>query len=274
MKFSNDIMHELGNIQDVIKELKEDGSPLDENPTISEFFADQEIFITGGSGFIGKVLIEKLLRSLPGLKTIFVLLRPKRGKTIEQRLQDIIDTPLFDVLRAFDSSFTQKLVPVAGDVSQLQLGLSAESSERMQNVSIIYHSAATVKFDDPLRYAVLNNTRGTREVMRFAESLRNLKVVTHVSTAYSNVYTHSVDEKIYEPLTDWEKAIEICEKLSDDELSIVTEHYIDFLPNTYIFSKNLGEQVLLSYKDKLPIILFRPSIVIGSIKEPFSGWVG
>lgn len=273
MKFSNDPIHPLCSIQDVIDELKEEMQPLDGNPTITEFYAGKEIFVTGGSGFIGKVLIEKLLRSCPELKTIFVLMRPKKGQSAEERLKSLTKVPLFDVLRAFNPDFEQKLVAVPGDVSVLKLGLSPESLEAMKNVSIIFHSAATVKFDDTLKYAVTINTRGTREVMKFAETLSDLKLVLHVSTTYSNVYLPTVDEKIYPGAADWEKTIEICEKLSDDELNILTPHYIDFMPNTYVFSKNLAEQVSYSFKDKLPVVVFRPSIIVSTVSEPFPGWV-
>lgn len=59
--------------------------------TIPEFFTGKTIFITGGSGFIGKVLIEKLLRSCPDLALIYVLMRPKKGKSQEERIQQLIN---------------------------------------------------------------------------------------------------------------------------------------------------------------------------------------
>lgn len=62
--------------------------------TIPEFFADRHLFITGASGFMGKVLIEKLLRSCPGIEKIYVLIRQKKGKTGEERLKEITDLPV------------------------------------------------------------------------------------------------------------------------------------------------------------------------------------
>ena len=56
--------------------------------SIQEFYKDKTIFITGGSGFMGKVLIEKLLYSCSDLKELIVLMRPKRGKTAMQRVED------------------------------------------------------------------------------------------------------------------------------------------------------------------------------------------
>jgi FlaA1/EpsC-like NDP-sugar epimerase len=58
---------------------------------ISDMFRGQTIFITGGSGFLGKVLIEKLLRTCPGVKTIYLLLRSKKGKSPHERISDIFN---------------------------------------------------------------------------------------------------------------------------------------------------------------------------------------
>lgn len=124
-----------------------------------------------------------------------------------------------------------------------------------------------MKFDDPLKYAVLLNTRGTREMMRFAEKLSNLKVLLHVSTTYTNLKEPNVREEIYPEVADWQKTIEMCETLDADTLDIMTQHYSDFMANTYVFTKNLAEHVIDDYKHKVPVVLFRPSIVISTMTE-------
>lgn len=57
---------------------------------IQEFFRSSKVFITGGTGFLGKVLIEKLIRSVPHLKQLYILIRPKKGKTAEERLSELM----------------------------------------------------------------------------------------------------------------------------------------------------------------------------------------
>jgi alcohol-forming fatty acyl-CoA reductase len=242
-------------------------------PTIPEFYADQEIFVTGGSGFMGKVLIEKLLRSCPEIKSIYVLLRPKKGKLIDERLNAILDLPLFDPLKNHNAKILEKLIPITGDVTELKLGISDADLNRMKNVSIIFHSAASVRFDDTLKYAVMMNTRGTREIMQLAKGLKSIKVVMHVSTTYSHPELKVVGECIHEPYVDWQKTIKICEKMDEHVLNMLTPKYTTFMPNTYTFTKALAEQVVDDHKNDLPIVMFRPSIVISTMKDPFPGWI-
>ena len=62
--------------------------------SVRDFYKDRSIFITGGTGFMGKVLVEKLLRSCPGIKNIYILMRPKKSQDIQQRLQKLLDVPV------------------------------------------------------------------------------------------------------------------------------------------------------------------------------------
>lgn len=58
---------------------------------VQEFFRNAVVFITGGTGFMGKVLLEKLLRTCPHIKHIYLLIRYKKGENAEQRLGKIFD---------------------------------------------------------------------------------------------------------------------------------------------------------------------------------------
>lgn len=167
----------------------------------------------------------------------------------------------------------EKIIPVEGDVTLLKLGLSQNSLKAMENVSIIFHAAASVRFDDTFKYAVLLNTRGTRETLRFAETLKQIKVVLHVSTTYCNVKSKIVKEEIYPALADWKDSIRIAENIDPYVLDVLEQKYSRYMPNTYTFSKNLSEQIINDYKSRLPIVCFRPSIVISTMKDPFPGWI-
>jgi len=55
---------------------------------VQDFYRGKNLFITGGTGFVGIGLVEKLLRSCD-VGTIYLLMRPKKGKQIEERLQEL-----------------------------------------------------------------------------------------------------------------------------------------------------------------------------------------
>jgi hypothetical protein len=61
---------------------------------VANFFRGRSIFVTGASGFMGKVLLEKLLYSCTDLRAIYILVRSKRGKTPEQRVEEMFKIPV------------------------------------------------------------------------------------------------------------------------------------------------------------------------------------
>lgn len=71
----------------------------------------------------------------------------------------------------------KQIVPLAGDMNQLNLGLNPEDRKTLiDNVNLIYHVAASVRFDDPLTDAVIMNIRGTREVCTLSLDAKHLEV--------------------------------------------------------------------------------------------------
>jgi thioester reductase-like protein len=89
---------------------------------------------------------------------------------------------LFEVLKRRCPEDLQKLVPISGDCMELGLGLSPTDSQMLeQKVSIVFHAAASVSFDDTLKYATITNTRATQEVMLLARNMKNLKVGMFIS---------------------------------------------------------------------------------------------
>lgn len=68
---------------------------------IQKFYHKQCIFLTGGTGFIGKLLIEKLLRSCPSLSTIYLLVRSKKGKNTHERTETLFNDPVNKLNKIF-----------------------------------------------------------------------------------------------------------------------------------------------------------------------------
>lgn len=74
-----------------------------------------------------------------------MLLRPKKGKTVEDRLEAIKDLPLFRILKVQNPEQLKKIIPINGDACSDGMGINDCDLERMKNVSIIFHSAASVR---------------------------------------------------------------------------------------------------------------------------------
>jgi len=253
-----------------------DGNNNKFNGAVSRFYQKKSVFITGATGFMGKVLVHKLLVSCPLLETIYVLIRSKRGMGPQDRLQDLFSAPIFESIK--DTSILDKVVVLTGDISLPQLGLSDSDIDTIVNqVSVIFHSAATVRFDEELSKSVAMNVEGTKSLLDLARKMPKLEAVIHVSTAYAHCYQSKIEEQLYASDKDLEadEIIEMCSRMPSEEMnsSSRTKSIIGLHPNTYTFTKAVAEGMLgKAFKD-LPIAIVRPSIVVASWKDPFPGWV-
>lgn len=154
------------------------------------------------------------------------------------------------------------------------LGISEEHRTLLINhVNIVFHTAASVRFNDSLKYSVRMNVNGIKELLELANDMRNLCAFIHISTAYTNTDRNPIGEVIYPPHANVNDTLAICEQVDEDTLNVLTPKYIGEIPNTYAFSKQLAEYVVYETEGKLPAVIIRPSIVVPSIEEPFPGWI-
>jgi fatty acyl-CoA reductase len=71
----------------------------------------------------------------------------------------------------------QKLVALAGDVGEDNLGLSpADRTLLTENVNVVFHSAATLDFEATLRPSVNINLLGTKRVVQLCKEISHLEV--------------------------------------------------------------------------------------------------
>ncbi|KAK9293754.1 hypothetical protein QLX08_011382 [Tetragonisca angustula] len=248
---------------------------LYQSDSIEEFYSDTVILLTGATGFVGKGLLEKLMRICPYIAVIFILLRPKKNQTIEERFKKLINDPVFEFIKAeYGSSIFSKLHPVQGDVSLPDLGLSLKDRIMLvDKVNIVFHVAATVTFKQPLDDAVDTNTKGTSRVINLCKELKQIISFIYVSTAYSNANLSEIEEKVY--TTSWEPSavIDICDKQDKNSIALLEESILKTHANTYTFAKNLAEQIVFSDSKSFPTAIVRPSIIGASLEQPCPGWV-
>ncbi|XP_072948533.1 fatty acyl-CoA reductase 1-like [Epargyreus clarus] len=243
---------------------------------ISETFTGMKVFITGGTGFMGKVLVEKLLRKCPDIGQIILLVRPKKGKTPKQRLEEMLNDALFEKLRNLRGGvepLLAKMLIVSGDASAPGLALSEEDKQMIRDdVNIIVHAAATIRFDEELKKAVLLNVRGTKLMLELARECKNLVLFIHISTAYCHLHEKLLEEKPYPPPADPHNIIQAMEWMDEETVEAITPKLLSKLPNSYAFTKALGEALAVEAMQDIPVIVLRPSIVIPIWQEPVPGW--
>lgn len=318
-----------------------------ELPRVRDFYMDKTLLITGGSGFVGKALIAKILKDLKCIQKAYVLIRRKRlpnGEVVgaSRRLyEEVLRSAAFEPLRRaldgeFDRLAEEKLIPVEGDLMCELLGMREDAYEEVRNeVDIIINCAADVSFDAPIDVAIRLNTIAPLKVLEFAKRCRKKPIFIHVSTCYVNAMRNGFvgeeplspnmsmwhlrlgkqpDETSLEPydVDEEVKAILRCiERLKeeaqsgklkrrllkslgygkdkyDDELieSLCRDWLKRALVNegmkwarrrgwndTYTFTKAMGEQLIVRYRDDVPTVILRPAIIESGIREPFPGWI-
>uniref|UniRef100_A0A182PEG6 Fatty acyl-CoA reductase n=1 Tax=Anopheles epiroticus TaxID=199890 RepID=A0A182PEG6_9DIPT len=240
---------------------------------IAESYAGRSLFITGATGFMGKIMVEKLLRDCGDVRCIYLLIRAKKGIDPAQRKEEYVKNIVFDHVREKYSERLAKIRLIRGDILSEGLGLSDEDRrELIDNVEMVFHCAANVRFDQHIRQAVDINLNGTIRVLSLAEQMRKLVSFVHVSTAYCQCNEAVLEEKHYPAPQNPEGISKMVGLLDDDLLDTITPRLLNNLPNTYAYTKALTEDMVYQYRGKLPIAIARPSIVTAAMKDPLPGW--
>ncbi|CAF3674437.1 unnamed protein product [Rotaria sp. Silwood1] len=245
-----------------------------EASAIIDYFKRKSIFITGATGFIGKQLVEKLIRSCPDVEHIYLLVRPKRGHAVHDRLKELLSSPLFNTVRAINPNFEEKISALQGDILDQNFGLSpTDENLLIEQCHVVFHSAATVRFQEPLRLAIQMNVASVKKLLLLCHKMKKLQSIVHVSTAYANCNRNDVAEMIYPPPIQPSKLLEASEWMDDQVFDVLTNKIIHDRPNTYTFTKALAEYIISQEAKDLPLSIIRPSIVGSSWREPIPGWV-
>ncbi|KAJ8664288.1 hypothetical protein QAD02_005950 [Eretmocerus hayati] len=263
------IHHNIGTDLEVDQDVR-DGSE------VQKFYAGKTIFITGATGFMGKCLVEKLLRSCPDVKHIYLLVRERKGVSPEDRLKKYFQIKIFSKLMEVNPNFMQKVTTIKGDLNLERCGISDEDMDILQKeTNIIYHAAANVTFTAKVADSLRVNVLATKSILELAQNCQKLENFIYLSTAYSHCYMKCIEDELYEPPGDLalvNKMIEIDDRIGINETSL--PEYIGKYPNIYTFSKAIAEELVRQYsrKAKHACGIYRPSIVNATYREPVSGW--
>jgi len=117
---------------------------------------------------------------------------------------------------------------------------------------------------------------GVRRMLSLAKRCKNLVSIVHISTCYVTADkpngTYST-ETVYPMKTTPYQVIERVKDLTLEEAHKITNEVIGNYPNTYSFTKAVGEHLLEAERGDLPLCVLRPSIVTAALEEPLKGWI-
>lgn len=94
---------------------------------------------------------------------------------------------VFDKIRTRWPDRLSKLYPITGDVSVPNLGVNADQRVLLRKVTTLFHSAATVRFTEPLAAAAGLNVQGTASLLQLAGDMPHLKVSPYLSRSRTSV---------------------------------------------------------------------------------------
>lgn len=275
---------------------------------IKDKYSNKSILITGSTGFLGKVVLEKLIRDLPSIKEVYLLIRGNKSypDALSRFEQEICQSSVFEYLSAnekksFNHFLNSKIKCITGDITEPHFGLGDNEYFKLVNsVDLIINSAAGVNFREELDTALTINTFAPMNVAQFSNDAGGIPMV-HVSTCYVSGFKNGAIKeannrppgvrflskkngyfdvkRIIKGLTQKSERIRAKKSLSQKECSEklvelgTSEAHRYGWNDTYTMTKWLGEQVLIEALHQRTLTIIRPSIIESTLKDPVPGWI-
>jgi thioester reductase-like protein len=199
------------------------------------------VLLTGSTGFVGMEILARYLE-----RTDRPVIAPVRARDEAEATSRLRATAA--CLFGDEDAFADRLVALPADIEQPGLGLDQATRESVASqVTDIVHSAASVSFTLPLDRSREINVEGTRRMLELAELCEKragLEHFSYISTAYV-AGTHKGE-------------------FGENQLDVGQG-----FRNPYEQSKFEAERLVRAADGRLPIQIFRPSIVVG---ERTTGW--
>ena len=301
-------------------------------PPLETILRQRRLLLTGGTGFLGKVLLYLLLRHHAEIGRIFLLIRGDKKSSLSRFRREILDSPALSPLRErlgarFDRYVEERVAVVAGDITQA--GLVTDGAEAFGDAPLdaVIHCAGLVNFEASLERALAINVSGVSNVIEFCRERGS--ALLHVSTCYAagvadghryeddlpinwaprNPGKFKLQREIRDALAACDRvAAESRDQAHDAEFSGAESDEEDDSgeggeltdrgtegrrkrwleerlkaigrdraskwgwPNTYSYTKSLGEQLVLAAGNEIAVTVARPSVIEGALRDPSPGW--
>lgn len=281
----------------------------DHNLSVRTALSGKRILLTGTTGFLAKVVLEKLIRTVPDIGHLTLLIRGGRGNgkgasAPERFEREIASSSIFEKLRTeqaelLENFFANKIECITGEVTEAGFGLSAARFvELAGRTDVVINVAASVNFREPLDQALMINALSLHQLTALAR-IANAPLI-QVSTCYVNGYNSGeMLEQIVHPASnriprhrdgyyDVEPLIgKLQQKIEQVKASVrdpnllerrLTELGISEANrygwnDTYTFTKWMGEQLAMRGMHGRTLSIVRPSIIESTLQDPAPGWI-
>jgi len=158
---------------------------------IRDALKGKTVLITGTTGFLGKSIVEKCLRSIPDVGRINLAIRSSARRPAAERLErEVLSSPAFKRLKeqlgedGFARLVKEKLDVIEIDLGVEGVGLNEAGRRQLAECDVVIHSAAAVEFDNPADLSAQTNLLGAARLVGAVKAAGSRPHLVHVSTAY------------------------------------------------------------------------------------------
>jgi alcohol-forming fatty acyl-CoA reductase len=189
---------------------------------IRDAIAGKTLLVTGTTGFLGKSVVEKILRDIPQVGRIYMAVRSSARRQAADRVErEVLASPAFRRLKeqlgedGFTRLTSEKLAVLELDLGRDGLGMSEEARRQLVECDIVIHSAAAVEFDNPADVSAQTNLLGAARLVDAVRESGGRPHLVHVSTAYVGGMLRGLarEELPHDPGLNWRHEAEILSNL-------------------------------------------------------------
>ncbi|MEZ4321478.1 MAG: SDR family oxidoreductase [Myxococcota bacterium] len=237
--------------------------------SVRSALAGRHLLITGATGFVGKVLLQRILAELPTTR-VTVLVRPGPDDDARTRMGRLLAChPVFEGLDAAEGA---RVAVWEGSLDDV-----ANPPDGALDVDLVVHLASRVDFEPTPADGFTDNLEGAVGIARLAAHTRGKRLV-YVSTCYvaglgSRVVPELPADLAFDPAEERERiralAVAVDPRTGRTLLS-KRAHELGFA-NGYTLTKAIAEHTVRTWPG-LACTVVRPSIVEAAWDHPYRGF--
>jgi len=246
------------------------------------FWTGKIVALTGSTRFLGSVLLERILKTLPDVPKIFLLVFTEKNMETKQSVVDqLFASPVFRCLGEQSVvRYQEKIVIVPCQILQSSLQIHPDDESRLcSETNVFIHTATSNDMEDDISAAINIDVNVSQQLLALAQKMPSLDIFVYISSAYVNTWLRRtsrgdsllIEEERYRlPFNPRDVAHYLQTGTNTD---IITRLLSKYANNCSTFAKALAEHHLISLRENVPLLIVRPSFIGATYREPFPGWI-